>query len=71
MNYQFLIGENFAVKGEVFTVEEVRKLNDRTIAQATSGKAALITGRAFPIELVLDALITEEIELFRTGGLTA
>jgi len=71
MNYQFLLGEKFVVKGEIFTVEEVSKLNDRNIVHATSEVTEPVNRRAFPIELVLKTLITEEIELFQAGGLTA
>lgn len=69
MDYQFLIGEHFEVKGELFAVQTVRRLRNRMVVDARTPDR--LRERAFPVELVMDALISEEIELFGSNVLTA
>ena len=69
MDYQFLIGERFEVKGELFAVQTVRRLRNRMVVDARTPDRS--TERAFPVELVIDALVSEEIELFGSNVLTA
>ena len=69
MDYQFLVGERFSSQGETFEVDRVLTIDDRVIVQAHVPGTQGLSDCSFPAEVVMQSLVTEEIELFQTGGL--
>ncbi len=67
---RMLIGRQFTVGNEIFTVCEVTRVGHRDLIEATGADRAAKPGRRirFPVERVLQSLLVEEeIELSQPG----
>ena len=72
MDYGFLTGKTFAVNEDVFEVCEVSTLDTRAVVRAIDVSNGQLSGRTFPAEAVMAALVVdEEIELFPASFLGA
>lgn len=71
-NYRMLIGRQFAVGDDVYTICDITRVDNRTLAEAVGSN--LGPGRRerlrFPVDKVVDCLLVdEEIELYQPNFL--
>lgn len=71
-NYRMLIGRQFAVGDDVYTVCDIVRVENRTLAETVGSRP--VSGRRerlrFPVDKVVDCLLVdEEIELYQPNFL--
>lgn len=75
-DYQFLIGQRFAVDGEIYVVRDLTSADDRTYVEVHASENGMeeesFVSRTFTLGDVIQwLLVDEEIELFNPNYLAA